>query len=43
MVIPVVTEVPLTLQSTTRDDFLGSLTSPAPSGPVGRRPDSRDA
>ena len=43
MVTPIVTELPLTLQPTTRDDFLGSHTSPAPISPTVRRPESNDA
>jgi hypothetical protein len=35
MVIPIVTEVPLALEPTTRDDFLGSQAAPRPT-PVSR-------
>jgi hypothetical protein len=42
MVIPIVTELPLTLEPTTRDDFLGSHTSPAPVRPTGGRRESKD-
>jgi hypothetical protein len=31
MVIPIVTELPLALEPTTRDDFLGSQSAPRPS------------
>lgn len=35
MVIPIVTELPLALEPTTRDDFLGSQAAPRPT-PVSR-------